>query len=350
MWILSLLSYSGLIWICFEKFFFASSKAQPIILSGSGVMGWDSVAANLLQPGDHALVLSTGVFGDRYVDSIEAYGAHTTKLSAPLGGAHNLAEVEAELKKKEYKLVTITQVDTSTGVLSDVKSLSLLVKKILPQALVIVDAVCSAAAEELRFDEWKIDVVHTASQKAIGVPPGLCLLLVSEQALEVHNKRTQPVANYYLSWKRWIPIMQSYEARKPSYFATPAVQLINALNVSLKQILEKGMGAVFTAHIEASRKFKAEIKALGLKLVTIDEQSAANTMTTIYYPESINGPILLQAISQRGVMVAGGLHPDMATKYFRVGHMGVSVREPSRGHLQTTMDAIKGALDQVQRS
>lgn len=330
-----------------RQVFFASSKTQPFILSGSGVMGWDSVAANLLHQGDEVLVLSTGVFGDRYVDSLEAYGAKVTKLDAPLGGAHDISAVEEELKKKNYKMVTITQVDTSTGVLSDVKSISLLVKKVLPQALVIVDAVCSAAAEELRFDDWKVDVVHTASQKAIGVPPGLCLFVVSEHALTIFNSRTQPIPNYYLSWKRWIPIMQSYEARKPSYFATPAVQLVNALYISLKQILEKGMDAVFEAHITTSNKFKAEIKAMGFSLVTLNDKAAANTMTTIYYPEGIIGPDFLQAVSQRGVMLAGGLHPQMAAKYFRVGHMGISAREPSREHLTNTLQAIQGALEQV---
>ncbi|KAI0243683.1 hypothetical protein L0F63_002362 [Massospora cicadina] len=134
---------------CIEKLrkIFFTNDAQPFILSGSGVLGWDAVAVNLLQPNDEALVLSTGVFGDRFVDSLEAYGAKVNNLRAPLGGNHDLQEVENELKRKLYKLVTITHVDTSTGVLSDVKGLARLIKAVLPEALIVVDAVCAAAAE-----------------------------------------------------------------------------------------------------------------------------------------------------------------------------------------------------------
>ncbi|KAJ9062518.1 hypothetical protein DSO57_1009865 [Entomophthora muscae] len=132
-----------------RKVFF-TKDAQPFILSGSGVMGWDAIAVNLLQPNEEALVLSTGVFGDRFVDSMEAYGAKVTNLKAPLGGNHDMKQVEEELKKKDYKMVTITHVDTSTGVLSNVKGLSQLIKSILPKALIVVDGVCAAAAEELR--------------------------------------------------------------------------------------------------------------------------------------------------------------------------------------------------------
>lgn len=329
-----------------RKVFF-TKDAQPFILSGSGVMGWDAIAVNLLQPNEEALVLSTGEFGDRFVDSMEAYGAKVTNLKAPLGGNHDLKQVEEELKKKDYKMVTITHVDTSTGVLSNVKGLSQLIKSILPKALIVVDGVCAAAAEELRFDEWNVDVVLTASQKAIGVPPGLCIIVASTNAMNLFKGRQQAVANYYLSWNKWLPIMQSYEARKPAYFATPAVQLINALHVSLSQLLAQGMDKGFSSHVTASKNFKDAVKNMGLKLVTLNEECEAHTMTTIYYPEGVSGPELLQAIGQRGVMVAGGLHPSMATKYFRVGHMGVSVREPSRGHVESTLNAIKGALEQV---
>ncbi|KAI0243682.1 hypothetical protein L0F63_002361, partial [Massospora cicadina] len=140
--------------------------------------------------------------------------------------------------------------------------------------------------------------------------------------------------------------MEAYEARKPSYFATPAVQLINALYVSLTQLLAHKIDDIFSTHICTSQKFKEEIQKMGLKLVTLSDECAAHTMTAIYYPEGVSGPDLLQAIGQRGVMVTGGLHPSIATKYFRVGHMGVSVREPNRGHIETALEAIKGALDQ----
>lgn len=141
---------------------------------------------------------------------------------------------EADLKKVEealqgdtkFKLVCLTQVDTSTGVLNNIKELAALVKKHQPDALIAVDGVCSFGAEEFRFDEWGIDACMTASQKALGVPPGLLVAALSQRALQVNKERKTRVNNYFLRLSNWLPIMQKYENRQPCYFATPPVNLI----------------------------------------------------------------------------------------------------------------------------
>jgi alanine-glyoxylate transaminase/serine-glyoxylate transaminase/serine-pyruvate transaminase len=111
------------------------------------------------------------------------YGAKVTEVKAEIGERQTLQEVSDALSTKSFKVITITHVDTSTGVLSDVKGISEVVKKQSPNTLIIVDGVCSVGCEEIRFDEWGIDVVLTASQKAIGVPPGLSILVASERAI-----------------------------------------------------------------------------------------------------------------------------------------------------------------------
>ena len=50
---------------------------------------------------------------------------------------------------------------------------------------VVSDAVCSVASEEIRFDTWGLDVVLTASQKGLGAPPGLSILVASQRAIKV---------------------------------------------------------------------------------------------------------------------------------------------------------------------
>ena len=145
--------------------------------------------------------------------------------------------------------MTITHVDTSTGVITDVKALARPAQQY--GALVVVDGVCSVAGEELRMGEWGVDLALTASQKAIGVPPGLALVVAGPRALEAFKARKTPVVNYYADWANWLPIMEAYEARKPAYFGTPAVNLVYALNVSLGQILAEGMDARFARHVNA---------------------------------------------------------------------------------------------------
>ncbi|KXN65092.1 aminotransferase [Conidiobolus coronatus NRRL 28638] len=323
---------------------FAAKNAQPVVISGSGTLGWDIVASNLAQEGDNVLVLTTGYFGDRFTECFQAYKANPTQLKATPGDRPTLEQIEKALSEKEYKILTVTHVDTSTGVVSDVKAITELVRRVSPNTLVVVDAVCAAVAEELYFDEWDVDVLLTASQKAIGVPPGLSILVISQRALGVYESRTTPVANYYASLAKWLPIMKAYEARKPSYFATPAVQLIYGLNVALKQIIKTGPKAIFEAHKKAAVDFRAHVEGLGLKLVPVNHEVAANAMTAVWFPEGITAADFVPHLFGKGVVVAGGLLADIGPKYFRVGHMGLSVVEPERGYVEKTKQVVAEGL------
>lgn len=183
--------------------------AQPFIISGSGTLGWDIVAANLAEPGDDVLVLSTGYFGDGFGDCLTTYGAKVTKLDGEVGGRPQLPEIEKALSEKKYKLLTVTHVDTSTGVLSELKNLAATVKRVSPETLVIVDGVCSVACEEIAFDEWGLDGVVTASQKAIGCPAGLSISFFSGRAIEAFQNRKTPPGSYFASMKNWTPSKSS---------------------------------------------------------------------------------------------------------------------------------------------
>ncbi len=191
-----------------RKLFQTSDPAsQPFVISGSGTLGWDMVAANLAERGEEALVLHTGYFADSFADCFETYGVKATQLKAPIGDRPQLPEIEKALKEKKYKLITITHVDTSTGVLSEIKAVSELVHRVSPETLVVVDGVCSVGSEEIQFDAWGIDVVLTASQKAIGCPPGLCIMMCSGRAIESFKNRKSPPASYFASMKNWLPGM-----------------------------------------------------------------------------------------------------------------------------------------------
>lgn len=315
-----------------------SPSGQPFVIAGSGTLAMDLAGANLVEPKDKALVLSTGVFGDRFEDLLTRYGAQVTVLRAPLGGTVPLEEVEAALKDGSYTLMTFTHVDTSTGVRVDPQPLGALGRKY--NVLTVLDGVCSVAGEELRQEEWGIDVALTASQKAIGVPPGLALLVAGPRAMEAWRSRKTPVGNYYADWGNWLPIMEAYEARKPSYFGTPAVNLVCALNVSLGQILEEGMEARFARHRKLGQAFQAAIRALGLSQVPTNVEYAASTLTAPYYPENVTGQDLLPKVRAAGAILAGGLHPQIKARYFRIGHMGAT----KPGDLLATIGAIEAGL------
>lgn len=320
---------------------FGSEDGQPFVLAGSGTLAMDSAAANLVEPGDRALVVNTGYFSDRFAAMLERYGAQVTHVRAAVGDRPDLHSVEAALQASQYKLMTVTHVDTSTGVLADVPGLAALAAR--HGVLCVVDGVCSVAGEELRMSAWGVDVALTASQKAVGVPPGLALLVARARALAAFQARKTPVANYYADWTNWLPVMQAYEARKSSYFGTPAVNLVFALNVSLGQILAEGMDARFQRHQRLSCAAKAAVAALGLGQVPVRPEVAANTMTAPRFPAGMNGPEFLAKVNKAGVTLAGGLHPAIRAEYFRIGHMGAA----NMGDILATIGAVEAALAEM---
>lgn len=297
-----------------------SPKGQAFIVAGTGTLAMDMAAANLIEEGDRVLVISTGYFGKRFKDILDRYGANTKILEAPLGEVVSLDTIEKELKTEKYKALTITHVDTSTGILLDPKPIAKLAQKY--NTLSILDGVCSVAGEEINQDEWGLDVVLTGSQKAIGVPPGLALLVASQRAMEVWKKRKTPVLNYYADWNNWLPIMRAYEERKPSYFGTPPVNLIVALETSLKIIYKEGIDERVKRHQILAKAFRAGISSLNLKILPKRDEISANTLTAVYYPDKIDGNALRAKIADSNVIIAGGLLSEIKTTYFRIGHMG----------------------------
>ncbi|WWD17025.1 hypothetical protein CI109_101461 [Kwoniella shandongensis] len=319
------------------------SGSQPILIAGSGTMGWDAVGVNLVERGDEVVVLNTGYFGDSFADCLEAYGAKVTQVKAEVGGVPTDQAIIDALASHP-KIITITHVDTSTGVLSPAGHISQLVKKHSPDTLIVLDAVCSVASEEIKFDEWGLDMVISATQKGLGVPPGLSVVLASKRAVETVEKRKTPVQGYYISWNKWIPIMKNYEAGKPSYFATPPVQLVYALHTSLKAITSAPISDRVEDHKAASKYVKDSLAELGLDFVPKSRDIAANGMTAVRFPKGLQASDVLPKLAERDIVVAAGLHKAIVTEYFRIGHMGVTAVNRERGDLEKVINGIKEVL------
>jgi alanine-glyoxylate transaminase/serine-glyoxylate transaminase/serine-pyruvate transaminase len=299
--------------------FLAGKDAQPFLVAGSGTLAMDMAIANVVAPGARALVVDTGYFSARMAGVLERWGVKVARVGAPIGDAPSLDQVAAAMKTERPDVVTITHVDTSTGVRADVEGLAKVARE--HGALVVVDGVCSIGGEAFRQEAWGVDVALTASQKALGAPPGLAVVVASPRAMEAARARAGKVASMYLDWAEWLPIMQSYEAQKPQYFATPAVNLVAALDVSLGQLLAEGMEARFARHARVAHAFRAAWRALELRTLPVREDITANTLSALWFPDGVDATLVAK-IAAEGAIVAGGLHPDAKTKYFRVGHMG----------------------------
>jgi len=314
-----------------KKVFMTHNEA--FVIAGSGTLALEMAIANIIEPGDKILNTVSGFFGQYFVEISKAHGALPKVLEAPWGKSIKPDQVKNALKEGDYKAVTVTHVETSTGVMNPIKEIGEIVKE-YSNAFYIVDAVCSLGGMEVRVDDWNIDVCASGSQKCIGVPPGLALLSVSDKVLKLLEKRKSPVKFWYGDFRNWLPVM-----RDPSrYFATPPVNMIYALSEALKVVLGEGLEERFRRHHILAEAFRAAMDALNLKLVA-DREYVADTVTAVYYPKNIEDNAFRSEMRRRGIVVASTLGP-LKGKGFRVGHMG----NVSQNDIMSTIAAIEATL------
>lgn len=318
----------------------ADRTSQPFVLAGSGTLAMEHAAANLLEPGERALVVSTGFFSDRMAEILRRHGAEAVQVTAPVGAAPAVEEVRDALERQgPFKALFATHVDTSTGVRVDPRPLCRLAREL--GILSVFDGVCATGGERFALEDWGADVCFTASQKALGLPPGLGLLVASQRALTIRTLRQAPPPPLFLDWDSWLPVHRAYEEGRPSYFATPATSLVLALEAGLTELLADGIDARVEAHARAAAGLRAAWEVLGLRQVPRSVEETGNTLSVLLYPEGVDAT-LLPRIAARGVIVAGGLHPTLRTTSFRIGHMGYTVTRPD--YLRRTVEAVADAL------
>jgi len=306
---------------------------EVFVIAGSGTLALEMAIANIIEPRDKILNTVAGYFGQYFVKISKAHGAVPEVLEVPWGKSIKPENVKDILKKGNYKAVTVTHVETSTGVANPIKEIGEIVKE-HSDTFYIVDAVCSLGGMEVRADDWNIDVCASGSQKCIGVPPGLALLSVSDEVLKFLETRKSPVNFCYGDFRNWLPVM-----RDPSqYFATPPVNMIYALSEALKLLFSEGLEKRFRRHHILAEAFRAAMDALNLKLVA-DRECVADTVTAAYYPENIEDIAFRSEMRRRGIVVASTLEP-LKGKGFRVGHMG----NVSQNDIMSTIGAIETAL------
>ncbi len=326
-----------------RRVWLAAPASQPFIVPGSGTTAMEMAVANLIEPGDSAVVVNTGYFSDRIVEMLTRAGAEVVDLTAVPGEVPNLSRATGAFETlaaggKPAKALFVTHVDTSTGTLCDARAFAAAARE--HDVLSVFDGVCAVAGERFEMDAWGADVYFTASQKAIGLPPGLALLVASERALAARTARRAPVP-LSLDWTSWQPIMKAYEERKPAYFATPPTNLILALAVGLSEILASGIEARFELHERTARALRAAWASLGLRPVPARESNAAHTLSALRFPAGVDASLPAR-VAERGVVVAGGLHPKIRNEYFRVGHMGYALTRTD--YLMRCVEAIASAL------
>lgn len=292
--------------------FNCSGQAFP--LAGSGTLAMEMAISNVTKRGDKILIVSNGYFGDRFIEIAKYKGLDADVISAEWGKTVTPEEVEAKLAENKYTAVTVTHVDTSTGVVAPIKEIGEVLKK-YPDTMYIVDGVAASAAEFEDVDGYGIDVLFTGSQKAFGVCSGMFIVWASKAALARRESLGQ-IPEYYIDFAKWLPIMEN----PAKYYATPSVNLVWAMLEAVNIIEKETLMGRYERHVKNAKAAQAALEEIGLKVLA-DESCRCTTLSCLIYPEGIDDATFRAKMFEEGVVVAGALGA-YAGKAFRMGHMG----------------------------
>jgi aspartate aminotransferase-like enzyme len=287
------------------------TKAPVVIFASSGTGGMESSVSNLLSPGDAAITIEAGKFGERWGELCKSYGVKAVAIKKEYGDVADPGEVEAALKANPgAKAVLVTLTETSTGVLFPIEAIAAITRK--TDTLLVVDAISGLAADMLKMDDWGVDVVVGASQKALMLPPGLAFVAIGERAQRRMGDAKSPL--YYFSWPK---ALKNFADKTTAY--TPAVNLIYGLQASLDMITSEGLESVWARHARLAAAQRAAARAIGLEIFS---KAPSNTVTAIKVPAGIDGGKIPKIMRDKhGVTIAGG-QGTMKGQIFRIAALG----------------------------
>jgi len=289
-----------------------NTERDVLMFSSSGTGAMESSIVNFFNEDDTVLVINAGKFGQRWREISKRYNLKVIDYEIPWGKTYDKDKIVEILGKyPKIKGIFVQQSETSTTTYHDVKFLAEKSKEMLEDCLLIVDGITSVGVYEVYPEEIGIDVLVTGSQKALMLPPGLSVLYYSDKAEK--RLETSKLPKYYFDIKS-----ESKKQIKGQTAYTPAINLIIALNESLKLILDEGIKNLAKRHEIMAKATREAVKELGLELLS---ESPANSATGVYAPAGINADDLRKELLKIGFRVAGG-QDHLKGKIFRIAHMG----------------------------
>jgi len=288
------------------------TQSPVLILGSTGTGGMEASVTNFLSPGDKAIFVNGGKFGERWGKILSAYGINSIEIKVTWGESVDLAAVKEALDANpDAKAVYVQASETSTGVAHDVKGIAELTKN--RDAITVVDAITALGVVNMPMDEWGLDVVVSGSQKGYMLPPGLAFVGVSDKAWGLNATSTCPHFYFDLAKER-----KGLESNQTAY--TPAVSLIVGLQEVLRMVRKETIEGVFARHERLANATREGLKAAGLDLFPVGTPSTA--VTAVCAPEGIDGQDIYKTLRTKyGVTAAGG-QDHLKGKVFRVAQLG----------------------------
>jgi aspartate aminotransferase-like enzyme len=289
------------------------TKNEVLVFTSSGTGAMEGAVCNLLSSGDRALVVRGGKFGERWGEICQIYGVEVKPIDVEWGEAVDPELIAQCLKEDPSIRAVFTQAtETSTGVMHPIREIAEITST-YEETAIVVDAITGIGVFDIPMDAWNLDVVVSASQKALMLPPGLSFIALSEKAWRLVDRSNLP--KYYFNFKEGLK-----SAQKNQNTFTPAITLVIGLSESLRKIRKEGLESLFARHDLLARATREAVKALGLELYAAE--SPSNALTAVKIPEEIGAAEIKDRFFEEfGITVAGG--QDRAKgKIIRIAHLG----------------------------
>jgi aspartate aminotransferase-like enzyme len=290
-----------------------NTQNDVLCFTSSGTGAMEGAVVNLLSPGDEALVVSAGKFGERWASLCKAFCVNANVISIPYGQAVDPGLVAAELEKHpNTRAVLVQYSESSTGAKHDVKALGEIVHR-YPKTALVVDAITGLGVMEMPVDDWHLDVVIGGSQKALMLPPGLAFACVSQKAWGLIEGVKS--SRYYFDYQK----ERKNNAKGESSY-TPAITLIVGAREAIKYIRSVGRDNLIANAGLLAAATRAAARALGLKLFA--ESCPSDALTAICSPGGIESGVIIKEFKKNfGATVANG-QGEMKGQLFRIAHLG----------------------------
>ncbi len=294
-----------------QKLFYTEKTIILSTSSGSGLME----GAIRCCTRKRAAVFSVGAFGDRWYKMAKANGVPADKISSELGKPTTVEMVDEALSTGKYDVITVTQNETSAGIMNPVEEIGALLKAKYPEILYLIDTVSSMGGTKIEVDKIGADVCITSTQKCLGLPAGLSVCSVSERAIEAARQ----VENRGL----YFDLVELYDfvhKKDYQYPSTPSLAHMFALDYQMSKIMEEGLDNRFARHIEMAEYIRNWARK-HFALFVEEEKYLSNTLTTIKNTKGIDVSNLNKKLGERGFMISNG-YGDLKDVTFRISHMG----------------------------
>jgi len=302
------------------KIFATSGRAYIYAANGHGA--WEAALTNVLSRGDKVLVLESGRFALGWGEAAKMLGAEVEILPGDFRRAVRPEAVEARLKadaKGEIKAILVTQIDTASGVVNDIKAIGEAVRAAGHSALLMVDTVASLGCMPFEMDAWGVDVAMAGSQKGLMTPPGLGFTAAGPRAREAH--KTANMRSPYWDWT-----LRDGQVHYQKFAGTPPEHLLFALRAALDMIFAEGLEATFHRHrllAEATRRAVgtwAEGQAFAFNISEPEER--CDTVTAIITRNGDSAQPLVDYCRDKCGVILGRALGASEGKGFRIAHMG----------------------------